>query len=637
MKKIFFLILFVGLIHSSLFAQNYVTHRVQKGENIESIAKKYRVTPYDIYLLNPDAKKGLSESMILLIPTEKQNTPVKEVEIQKEVIGYRTHKVKRKETLYSIAKEYGVEVDEIKKYNSYLYSNNLRKGDKIKIPRFKRVLTDVPFEDTGFKNYTVQPREGKWRVAYKFGITIPQLEELNPQMNDTLQPGDVLKVPNLATNEENMVNEQYNYYTVQKSEGYMALERKFGVTKEELEALNPELLEDGLKLGMILKLPKDVTTTPDLDDVRITKLQYGLNNFETKKIALMLPFKLDRVDTDSVALAKSAIRNDVLLGVALDFHTGVLIALDSAKQFGISTHLKVFDTRNSSAGISDILLRNNFNDFDAVIGPMMDANFQRVANELSKDNVPAISPLTMPKTLRDNMFQTVPSKELLEQTIINYFKKDSSIVKVVIIHDEANQSVANQLLSAFPAAKEIKTKRNKEGKEMLYIAADNLIDVFRNGRNLVFLQSSDEGFISNVTSIVNGFVDDEHEIVLTTTDKNSGFEGENVSNVHLSNLKFHYPSVNRSFDGSKENSFISKYRKIYGIEPNRYAIRGFDLTLDLLLRLASGENLYETADSSIQTEYIENKFRYAKKMFGGYTNESVYVVKYDNLAIVQVE
>ena len=637
MKKIFLLTLFIVGANLALLAQNYVTHRVQRGDNIESISKKYHVTPHDIYLLNPDAKKGLTESMILLIPTDKQNTPVKEVQIQKEVIGYRTHKVKRKETLYSIAKEYGVEVDEIKKYNKYLYSNNLRKGDKIQIPRYKRVLADVPLDEEGFKNYTVQPKEGKWRVAYKFGITIPQLEELNPQMNDTLQPGDILKVPNLASNEENIVNEQYNYYTVQKSEGYMALERKFGVTKEELEALNPELAVDGLKLGMILKLPKGVTATPDLEDVRITKLQYGLNNFETKKIALMLPFKLDRVDTDSVALAKNAIRNDVLLSVALDFHTGVLIALDSAKQYGISTHLKVFDTQNSSAGISDILFSNDFSDYDAVIGPMMDSNFQRVANELSKNNVPAISPLTMPKSLGENMFQTVPSKELLEQTIIDYFKRDSSIVKVVVIHDEANQAVANQLLRAFPAAKEIKTKRNKDGKEMLYISADNLRDVFRTGKNLVFLQSSDEGFISNVTSIVNGFLNEDHEIVLTTTDKNSGFEGENVSNVHLSNLKFHYPSVNRSFDGTQQNTFVSKYRKIYGIDPNKYAIRGFDLTMDLLLRLASGENLYQTSDSSIQTEYIENKFRYAKKMFSGYTNESVYVVKYDNLAIVQVE
>ena len=71
------------------------------------------------------------------------------------------------------------------------------------------------------------------------------------------------------------------------------------------------------------------------------------------------------------------------------------------------------------------------------------------------------------------------------------------------------------------------------------------------------------------------------------------------------------------------------------MSPNRYAIRGFDLTLDLLLRLASTENdLFDASGSEIETEYLENKFRYTKKLFGGYTNESVYVVKYHDLTLV---
>ena len=39
----------------------------------------------------------------------------------------------------------------------------------------------------------------------------------------------------------------------------------------------------------------------------------------------------------------------------------------------------------------------------------------------------------------------------------------------------------------------------------------------------------------------------------------------------------------------------------------------------------------------IETEYVENKFRYGKKMFGGYYNEAMYIVKFDNLRIVEVK
>ena len=59
------------------------------------------------------------------------------------------------------------------------------------------------------------------------------------------------------------------------------------------------------------------------------------------------------------------------------------------------------------------------------------------------------------------------------------------------------------------------------------------------------------------------------------------------------------------------------------------------MIIDILLRLASEENLYEASADIIETEYIENKFRYNKSLFGGYMNEAVYIVKYDNLRIVE--
>jgi len=140
---------------------------------------------------------------------------------------------------------------------------------------------------------------------------------------------------------------------------------------------------------------------------------------------------------------------------------------------------------------------------------------------------------------------------------------------------------------------------------------------------------------SSVISMLNGFIDLKTEIVLVTLDKNRAFEGKNIDNNNLSNLKFHYPSVNKDYDDSESNSFIRAYREEYGVTPSKYVVRGFDITLDLLMRLASGDNLYEVSGETIETEYIENKFRYNKSLFGGYINEAVYIVKYDNLKIVK--
>ncbi|WP_033956634.1 LysM peptidoglycan-binding domain-containing protein [Psychroserpens jangbogonensis] len=634
MKKLLIIIVILFCSFTAM-AQDYKTHKVLKGETIEEIAKQYLVTPFDIFALNPDAKKGLEPDMVLIIPSSR----VKNEDIPtetKELIGYKTHKVRRKETLFSISQKYAIEVEDIKKYNTTLYSKNLRKGDRLKIPRYKTIVNKVSLNNT-IKKYVVAPKEGKWRVAYKFGITVPDLEALNPNMNDVLQPGDELNVPNISNNEEKTVEEEFNYYTVLKSEGFMALNRKLGVTQEGLEALNPELKEGGLKLGMVLKVPGNIETANDVRDVESTNLSANLKNLSSKRIALMLPFSLNKVDVDSVQEAKKMIRTNGLLSVSLDFHAGVLMALDSAKQLGISTNLKVIDTRNQISEITKILEANDFSEYDAVIGPLMPGNLDRVASKLKRDNVPVVSPLTMPTNLYDNVFQTVPTSELLEQSIINFVKSDSLPKHMVIISDSKNKTISDRLKAEFPSAKQILSRKNKKGREAYFIYQTDLENVFKPGTNIVFLETDNEGFASNVISMINGLNLDDQEIILMTTNKNKAFEGKEISNYHLSNLKFHYPSVNKTIAVASRNSFVKKYMNTYNVSPNKYAVRGFDLTLDLLLRLASEDDLYKASSSEIETEYVENKFRYSKKMFGGYYNEAVYIVKYDNLTIVEAK
>ncbi|WP_431135731.1 LysM peptidoglycan-binding domain-containing protein [Psychroserpens mesophilus] len=634
MKKLLIIIVIL-LCSFSVTAQDYKTHKVQKGETIEQIAKQYLVTPHDILALNPDAQKELKPDMVLIIPTSRvKNEDI--VSETKELIGYNTHKVRRKETLFSISQKYSIEIEDIKKANPSLYSENLRKGDKIKIPRYKTIVNNVSLNNT-IKKYKVQPKEGKWRVAYKFGITVPELEALNPNINDILQPGDELNVPNISNNEEKTVEEEFNYYTVLKSEGFMALNRKLGVTQEELEALNPELKEGGLKLGMVLKVPGTIETKHTLKDIANTNLSKNLKNLSAKRIALMLPFSLNKVDVDSVQEAKKMIRTNGLLSVSLDFHSGVLMALDSAKQLGISTNLKVIDTRNQSSEISKILETNDFSDYDAVIGPLMPNNLERVASKLKRDRIPVISPLTMPKNLYDNVFQTIPTDELLEKAIINYVKRDSFPRHMVLISDSKHKAVSDRLKSEFPSAKQILSRKNKEGKEAYFMYPADLENVFQNGTNIVFLETDNEGFASNVISMINGLNMNDQKIILMTTNKNKAFDGKEISNYHLSNLKFHYPSVNKTIAVESRNSFVKQYMNIYNVSPNKYAVRGFDLTLDLLLRLASQDDLYQASSSDIETEYVENKFRYSKKIFGGYYNEAVYIVQYDDLSIIEAK
>jgi len=396
---------------------------------------------------------------------------------------------------------------------------------------------------------------------------------------------------------------------------------------------------------MILKVPFDVGSTMDIEDIERSTLVDRLTNFETKRIAVMLPFRLNRIDLDSVQEVKDMIRKGDLLSISLDFHTGVLMALDSAKQLGISTKLDVFDTRAQISQVTNILRTNNFFNYDAVIGPFTSANFERAASMLKGGNVPIVSPVTKPKNLYNNVFQTIPSDELLRKKMIQFVKTNTDTIQkhILIISDSKHSAVSHLLKREFPTAKQIFSRKDEEGIDGHYILLEDIEEQFKEGFNIVFLETANEGFVSNVTSMINGFngIDEEleieREIILITTNKTKAFEGVNISNYDLSKLKFHYPSVNRPFDMEQSNSFVTRYKRVWKTEPNKYATRGFDLTMDILLRLAIEEDLYKASNSDIETEYVENKFRYSKKLFGGYYNQAVYIVKYDKLKIVEAK
>jgi LysM repeat protein len=627
MKKYLLIIIIIVSCQAFAFSQNYKTHIVMKGETVESIAQKYQLSPSDIYALNPDAKKRqIKTNEVLILP--KGKTVAIETMETRELIGYETHKVKRKETLYSLSKEYNIEIADIKEHNKQLYSENLKKGDKIRIPKYKTVVTKVTEKKQDTKKHTVQPKEGKWRIAYKYGITVPELEALNPDMTEIINPGDEINVPKLPSEQEKLVEPNYNYYEVLPKEGFYRLKVKLGLTEDQLEALNPGIKESGLKEGMVIKVPGNINVGGVEGAVENRNLSKSLRNLKTKQIALLMPFRLDRIDVDSVQEAKDIIKKDKYTSVSLDFYSGAKMALDSAKQLGISTNLKVFDTENQSAQISKILSENDFSKYDAVIGPILTTHFDRVALQLKRDNVPAISPLMKPTTLYDNVFQTIPSEDDLEGAMIKFAKADSLRSNVVIVSDIASRSVSDRIKSAIPKASQVVSRKNKEGKDAFYVNASDLSAVFKSGKNYVFLETKSATLILNVVSSLNSMTSRDRELILVTTDKNEGFDYEHLSNFHLGNLKFHYPSVYKPYNTDNPNSFMHKYRKEYGVDPNKYAVRGFDLTLDVLLRLASSDNMYEASTNNVETAYLENKFRYAKKLSGGYYNESVYILQY---------
>ena len=637
-------LIFLGFIVFSLSsdAQNLKTHNVKTGESVESIAQLYKISPADIYALNPDASSGIVVNTLLIIPEsflDRLNPPLAE----KEIESYKVHKVRRKETLFSIAQKYNITVQDLKAHNERLGYKKLRSGKKIYIPIFKE--NNNQSYNSSLQLYTVLAKEGKWRIAYKFGISVPQLEALNPTMGAYLNEGQQLNVPNIIVSDTKPIEEdQFGYYIVKASEGFYRLEKKLGLSKELLQSLNPELKIQGLKSGMVLRVPKSSVKDIETALVFTTTLSDGLVDLTVKNIGLLLPFKTKSIDSDSLSLAREQLKRDGYINVSTDFYSGVAVAIDSAKQLGISVNLDVFDTNAKALDLKTILNQTDFSKYDVIIGPLTSQNLELTAQHVLRNNIPVVSPFVKSKKSYSNLFQTIPDLDWMRSKIVSYVKTDTIPHRTLIIYDSKNSSTATYLKTAFPSASMMTSKTNKNGVEQFYLMLEDVQKALLPGRTIVFLESNNEGFVSNVTSMLNAMkgltviVDNKTEIqrdiLLMTTSNNRAFEGVNVSNYDLSNLHFQYPATNYNME--LPSAFQEKYLNKFGTFPNKYAIRGFDLTMDLLLRLSKFGTLYESA-SDIQTSYIGNKFKYTLQPNGGYKNEAGFILKYDDLEIIKVQ
>ncbi|GAA4270904.1 LysM peptidoglycan-binding domain-containing protein [Aquimarina gracilis] len=643
--------------------EEYKTHVVEKGDTVFSLSQKYNTTQEAIFILNPEAVNGINLGQILRVGKieKKEQTALdlgseegkdavldslKIIPEEQKIIRFITHKVKRKETLYGIAKKYNITVEDIKKQNKRLYSEQIKKKDKIRIPVFAQETTAVakPTEIdsispnsrlTTTTRYIVKPKDTRYGIARRHGITITQLEQLNPTMDPDFPIGMEITVPTtIFVSLKDSIQPGFELYEVKPKETIFGILKRTGISSDSLFNMNPYLRE-GLKAGMVITIPKDTmaATIPQIG--KYLDLGSKLYNFKPKKVAVMLPFSLDTLNFEVIQETEEHLKKKQSLRIALDLYSGILIAVDSAKTKGITTELNVFDTKknNNTQHIRKILKDHDFEGTDAVIGPLYQNNLETVAAELRKYETPIFSPASRKESnLYDNFFQTRPTNEMLQERIISYVEKDSTDKNIIIIVQQGKkyEEIKEKLKAKFPEAKVAKIE---EGNYLYEVHLGKVL--VENKPNWVFLESNDVAMLSNVIPLLNAKAE-SHKITLFTSDKNSAFDDDSVKNEHLSKLHLHYPSFYKEFDEEDEEGnkhvtpFTKKYKAIYGSDPNNWAVRGFDIAYDILMRLGSADDMYHAVSFEGTTQYVENKFNYTKKMLGGYCNDATYIIKFDN-------
>lgn len=230
-------------IPSTVTTIDYV---VRKGDSLYSIAKKYNTTVKDIVRLNNLTSNNLAvgQQLIIAIDDNVTTTPT----------TYKDYVVKKGDSLYSIANKNNITVDELKKINN-LTSNMLSIGQVLKLPTQDKVEE--------ITMYTVQKGDSLYSIAKKFGITVDEIKSLNNLTSNNLAIGEQLMIKGSTGDEPINPEEecigtgyaepQYIMHTVKRGDSLYTIARRYNTSVDNIKALN-NLTNNNLTIGEQLKI-----------------------------------------------------------------------------------------------------------------------------------------------------------------------------------------------------------------------------------------------------------------------------------------------------------------------------------------------------------------------------------------------
>jgi ABC-type branched-subunit amino acid transport system substrate-binding protein len=404
----------------------------------------------------------------------------------------------------------------------------------------------------------------------------------------------------------------------------------FSLSEASLIGLNPELKE-GVKEGMVLKVPANLSFAKETKNP-LRNLTQSINGQNKKQLVLFLPFNASKIQNDSVTSVSERLKKDKFLNMTLDFYSGALMAIDSAKTLGMNVDVKIFDSEETkfTTNALSVISSGSFANTDAVIGPFYQVNVERVAAALENQNIPVISPLSKDdgKSYK-NLYQSMPQNEAIRKAMFDYMHaKNGNIIGVI----DPKKLAVKQYIKDFQKEVKIVGLSDKGG-----FVADSIKKYFVKDRiNYVILASEKTGTIFTTTNAMMSTMKD-YQVQLVILEPNETLDFEEIDLKRLTKLKMVYPSATKDNDTEEAQQFEMAYKKKNRIFPNQYAVRGFDVTFDTLLRLSQNKPFQESMDNDA-TEQVESKFDYAKKISGGYANNGIYILYYDeDLTIKQAE
>ena len=553
----------------------------------------------------------------------------------------KTHTVIKGDTPYNISKKYGISVDELLKLNPKVKDGKLAIGDvvTVKSGTANAVATKTPVVNASSKTGKIilQPKQTVYGITKQYKISETDLRKLNPELDSHMKIGDEITLPldsikkyggnqAVATtvtkpvetvtetapvnnnktkmdsgNERSSAGnshsnqDEYATYTVEQGDTVFSIVNKFGITIDELIALNPELSK-GLKAGMVIKIRK-------LDAAYIKK------NGDALSVVLMLPFGYNTGETQYRAMAT-------------DFLTGAKLAIERNASAGQKLDIKIVDSGNE-ASFKSSLSQINPNNTDLIIGPFFKSNVIDLLDFTKTQKIPVVAPFANSPELYNysNLIIVETNDQTYADKIAEEVKSVYSDQKIYIVAD-AKKDNANYLKSSL--------EKNVKNAQIIVVNTASEIQLDQNmmtGQSapVIAILASDNDTVGEAFS--NKVIALSKEVqgmkafsmyAVPSFDKKVD-ELSQASLVYLMDRKI-------NADGNFEKEILAAYKSKYCKTPGKYAVIGFDVVNDMLTRENKKGEIFKQINK-VQTQ-LATKFEFVKsKSNGAYVNTGFRVIR----------
>ena len=476
-----------------------------------------------------------------------------------------------------------------------------------------------------YRKHKVVQGETITQIAQKYNCTPSEIFSLNPDAQNGIQPDAIIIIPNSKT----VLATADNSHLVAPKETLYSISKLYSVSIEELQNANPTLISEGLKAGQNLVIPNKSLTNINVASANKPLFDKPLSTLikstasSKKELVFLLPFNISKIENDTINTLPSKLKKDKFLNMTLDFYSGVLMAIDSAKTIGLNIDIKIYDseeTKNTSS-IPSLIQQRKFDNTSAIIGPFYQFNIDVLAQSFGTNPIPILSPLSKETGKSSNIYQSMPTNDDCKAAMMNHiFKNNGNLIALI---DSKKAALKDYLKSNNYKNKIVGLNPNG------LVVKDSLRKLLvRNKMNYIILDSQKTGFILAATNAMMSLMTD-YQLQMVILEPNPTLDFYEIDLNRLVKLKMMYPSIVRENLSPEAEIFRDKYKKINKIFPNQFAIRGFDLAFDTMLRLSQVED-FKTVSDNFTTEQIENKFNYNLNSQNTFRNNGIYILNFES-------